>query len=130
MAAVPGVSLAVLQRAVVETEAALSKLAARRAVLLAAVESRGAGLVPDGEGGSMPLVPWLRDATGMPLGSARRAVEVARGLAALPAVRDACVAGDAADGPGRGAGAAAGAARPRFRAGVRGGAAAGGGPVV
>ena len=94
VAAVPGVSLGVLQRAVLETDAAMSRLAARRAVLLDALDSGGAGLVPDGEGGSMPLVPWLQEATGMPVGAARRALEVARGLAVMPAVRQACVGGE------------------------------------
>ena len=94
VAAAPEVSLAVLQTAVRENDAALSTLAARRAVLLDALDSCGAGLVPDGQGSSMPLVPWLRDATGMAFVSARRAVELARGLAALPSVRDASVAGE------------------------------------
>ena len=94
VAAVPGVSLAVLQAAVVETETTLQRLQARRATLLAELAHRGGGLVPDRDGAPVPLRIWLRDATGMPLGTARRACDVADGLDALPAVRDAVAAGE------------------------------------
>ena len=93
MTAVPGVSLAVLQAAVVETETALQRLTARRAALLAAVQARGGGEVIDAGGRAVPTRFWLRDATGMTVGAARRALTVAEGLAALPAVRDAVADG-------------------------------------
>ena len=94
VAAVPGVSLAAMQAAVVQNQEAMSRLAARQAVLLDALDSRSAGLVPDGAGGLMPIAAWLREATGMAFPAARRAVGVARGLAVLPAVRAACVTGE------------------------------------
>ena len=92
--AVPGVSRAVLQAAVVETETAIQALLARRAALLAEIDTRGAGcaLAPDGR--EVPLAAWLRDTTGLGPGAARRAVDTARGLAAMPDLRAAAVAGE------------------------------------
>ena len=87
-------SVSELKVACVEVEAAAQALLARRAALLAELDARTGGEVMNSVGVVRPVQWWLRDATGMSSAAATRALAVARGLAVLPQVLAAAVAGE------------------------------------